>query len=240
MWASRERGSHLCLIFIGITALLSGCVTGKEQKTARVSWMPTQHYVGWILQNWWGDCTCNPVDTPGTTGQWGVAPDGIEGWSTGLEQPDYRIDIRYHGNPNCCGDQSASSGIWIGGNNADVIEVRFVGPAAPSVGYALLMWNETEITRTLKIKGQWHTYTIAKENGTATLQLDGTTIKTDTAFSFPTKLIVGGQCWTGCQAPDKNSLCLYGNWNNFGYDVTFYSAAKATPTRSSRRPGAAP
>ncbi len=236
MDALRERGLYLWLIIIAIPVFLAGCETRTEQKTVFTSWVPTEHYTGWILQNWWGDDTCNPVDTPGTRGDWGVAPDGIAGWSTGLTQQDYRIDIRYHGNPNCCGDQSASSRIWIGGNNADIVGINFTGPAAPEIGYSLLMWNSDEITRTEKVREQWHTYTIIKRNNTATLQLDGNNVKTESANSFPTKLIVGGQCWSGCQRPAMNHLCFFGNWNNFGYDITFYSASSdaAPPSTSSR------
>lgn len=230
-WSDPLFALLLCLIILTITAALIGCQLGGEDgepfdhpQGRRLTWVPTRHYAGWILQNEWGDSPCNPEDTPGTKGQWGLAPDGIPGWSTGLTHPDFKIDIGYHGNPNCCGDQSAETKIWIGGNNADVIEVEFV------VGYARLMWKGAEIARTPKVRGQWHTYTIIKRGNTATLQLDGSTLQSDSANAFPTKLIVGGQCWTSCQAPDMDSLCLYGNWNNFGYNITFYSSLTPSST----------
>ncbi|MBI5033858.1 MAG: hypothetical protein HZB51_25345 [Chloroflexi bacterium] len=207
-------------------ALAVDCTAEPIPKPSAIRWVQTEHYSGWVLQNWWGDCACNPEDTSGTRGQWGVAPEGIPGWTTGLTQQDFKIEIHYHGNPNCCGDQSAASRIWIGGNDADVIAVEFVGPAAPAVGSARLMWQGGEIARTEKVKGQWHTYTAIKRGNTVTLQLDGNTIKSDVGHSFPSKLIVGGQCWTGCQAPDMQATCLFGNWNNFGYDVAFYAPAE--------------
>ncbi len=219
------QGFALCVLrltILGSAALWVGCQAESAPKPESIDWIQTNHYAGWILQNWWGDCPCNPGDTPEMHGQWGIAPDGIPGWPTRLTVRDYKIEIQYHGNPNCCGDQSAVSRIWIGGNDTDVIAVEFIGPAAPSVGYARLMWRGIEIARTEKKKGQWHTYTIVKRGDYVTLQLDGNIIQQTAGNAFPTKLIVGGQCWTGCQAPNKVSACLFGNWNNFGYDVAFY------------------
>jgi len=215
----------LCLLIVGIAGFLIWSKTNLAQKFLAPDWIQTKHYAGWMLQNYWGDMQCNPTDISGTNGQWGVAPDGIAGWPTGLTHQDYKIEITYHGNPNCCGDQSADNNIWIGGNGAEESGVNFVGPAAPSIGYSRLMWKGVEIARTPKIKRQWHTYTIIKVGNAATLQLDGTTIVTDTASLFPTQLILGGQCWTGCQSPNMISACLFGDWNNFGYNITFYSAA---------------
>lgn len=225
------RVGAFCLILIGLVTFLSACQSIRERQSNTDAWVETEHYAGWILQNWWGDLACNPVNTPGTVGQWGIAPEEIPGWPTGLTQADYKIEIRYHGNPNCCGDQSATSSIWIGGNEAESMEVNFVGPAPPATGYARVVWNGIEIAKTEKRKGQWHTLTATKKGNIFTLQLDGRILKTGSANSFPNKLIVGGQCWTGCQAPDLASDCLFGNWNNFGYDVRFYSAP-ITPTMS--------
>ncbi len=222
VFSRRYAPSILRLAILGVAVFSVGCKTEPIQKPEAIHWIQTRRYVGWILQNGWGDCTCNPEDTPGTRGQWGIAPDGIPGWPTGLTEQDFKIEIQYHGNPNCCGDQSAVSRIWIGGNNADVIGVEFVGPSAPLVGYSRLMWKGVEMTRTEKKKGQWHTYTLIKLGSSVILQLDGNTIKSDMGRSFPSKLIVGGQCWTGCQVPNMAFACLFGNWNNFGYDVAFY------------------
>lgn len=174
---------------------------------------------------------CNPVDSMGTIGQWGIAPERIPGWPTGLTEEDYRIEITFHGNPNCCGDQSASSRIWIGGNDAESAEVNFVGPAAPAVGYSRVMWKGIEMAKTEKTKGRWYSYVVIKKDSAVTLLPDGATLQTDVAHSLPDRLIVGGPCWTGCQATDLASTCLIGNWNNFGYDIRFFSMP-VTPAAS--------
>jgi len=65
---------------------------------------------------------------------------------------------------------------------------------------------------------------VIKKGSAATLQIDGIAVRADIADSFPTELIVGRQCWAGCQAPDMASSYLFGDWSYSGNDVAFYFA----------------
>lgn len=226
-----------CFTLAGIAISPFGAKVGLVHKAqAALTYVQTAHYGSYdgstlntMKQNYWGDFICNQTDADGTSGGWGIAPDNMSGWwPTNLTQSDYKIEIGYHGNPKCCGDQSFSDSIWVGGNNADVGTIDFV------YQYGRSLWNGEELTRTTDQKGVWHTLTITKTGNAAVIQLtrvsDGALLGTwvrSARSGFPTKLIMGGQCWTGCEAPGQGSLCLYGDWNNFLYNITFYDGVTA-------------
>lgn len=164
-----------------------------------------------------------PVETSHFSGYKQQQPDGYmtcEGYSTNLTSQNYQVDIKYKGDPNCCGAQTDGDGIWIGGNDATNIGVDFIRDQNRLQFKNLGPFFQIGAT----VDGQWHTYSITKVGTVATISLDGHIIRTGSASpTAPSVIALGGKC---------TSPNLY-NWNNFWYDITFYNVTSCTVNTTS-------
>lgn len=170
-------------------------------------------------------------------GQFGIAPDGLPGWDTGLGSVDNSIlVIKFNGHPTCCmgpldeplPEPHRRSSAWFGGPNLPVIEIAF----GESKTECVILFDGKEITRIKKEKNVWHTLVVRKLTGMVTLFLDGQELKTyadgqpiPREFNVRgswNKGLFGGQGWSGCEDPTGQKTgadCWYGGWANFEVEV---------------------